>query len=250
MAIELRELTEGDKTTLKDFTSCVRTIYAGNPYYVRPLDFDVHDRLDHKKNPFFEHAQGTAWVAYQDGRAVGRITAQIDQEHLKRYRDDAGMFGFLDTVDDAGVAKALLDEATAWVKARGMKRLRGPLSLSINEETGCLVEGFDKPPMILMTYHNAYQGGLIEQAGFAKLKEFYAWKYDVGEVPSRAQKAHDEIAAMPEISTRQASPKHLLEDDVAHPDGHLQRDLERQLGLRAAHRQRARARWRRTRASS
>src|SRR5678815_2831154 len=64
----------------------------------------------------------------------------------------------------------------------------------------------------LMPYHHRYQGGLIEKAGFAKLKDFFAWKYDVGEVPARAQKAHDEIAAMPEVTTRTANPKKLLED--------------------------------------
>jgi hypothetical protein len=207
MAIEIRELKQGDKKTLRDFLDVVDGIFAGNPHYVRPLDFDVSDRLDHKKNPFFEHAEGTAWVAYQDGRPVGRITAQIDQEHLARHKDDAGMWGFFDTVDDPEVARALLAEAEKWLAAKGMKRSRGPMSLSINEEIGCLVEGFDDPPMVMMPYHTRYQAGLIEQAGYAKLKDVYSWKYDVGEVPPRAQKAHDEIAAMPEITTRQADPK-------------------------------------------
>ncbi len=212
MPIEIRELKAGAKHTLKDFLNVVDGIYKDSPYYVRPLDFDVSDRLDHKKNPFFEHADGTAWVAYQDGRPVGRITAQIDQEHLKLHKDDAGMFGFLDTTDDPEVAKALLAEAEAWVKARGMKRIRGPMSLSINEELGCLVEGFDDPPMAMMTYHNRYQGGLIEQAGYGKLKDVYSWKYDVGQVPPRAQKAHDEVAAMPEVTTRLANPKKLTDE--------------------------------------
>jgi hypothetical protein len=211
MAIEIRELS-GDKKTLKDFLNVVTTIYRDAPQYVRPLDFDVSDRLDKKKNPFFEHADGTAWVAYKDGRPVGRITAQIDQEHLKRYHDGAASFGFFDTIDDEEVARALLEEATRWAKAKGMKRLRGPLSLSANEELGCLVDGFDKPPMIMMPYHNPYQAGLIERSGFQKLKEFYAWKYDVGEVPPRAQKAHDEIAQMPEVTTRPANPKDFLHD--------------------------------------
>jgi hypothetical protein len=83
------------------------------------------------------------------------------------------------------------------------------MSLSINEEMGCLVEGFDDPPMALMTYHNRYQGGLIERAGYAKLKDVYSWKYDVGEVPPRAQRAHDEIAAMPEVTTRLADPSRM-----------------------------------------
>jgi len=212
MTIEIRELKAGDKKTLKDFLEVVETIYAGNPYYVRPLDFDVSDRLDKKKNPFFEHADGTAWVAYRDGKPVGRVTAQIDQAYLERYKDDTGMFGFLDTIDDAEAAKALLTEAEAWVRARGMKRIAGPMSLSMNEEAGCLVEGFDDPPMVMMNYHNTYQGGLIEQAGYAKIKDLYSWKYDIGKVPTRAQKAHDEIAAMPEVMTRTADPKRFLED--------------------------------------
>ncbi|MEO7330196.1 MAG: hypothetical protein ABI193_16595, partial [Minicystis sp.] len=118
MAIEIRELKQGDKKTLGDFLDVVDTIYKSSPVYVRPLDFDVSDRLDHKKNPFFEHAEGAAWVAYQDGKPVGRVTAQIDREHLKRYNDDAGMFGFLDTTDDPAVANALLAEAEGWLRAR------------------------------------------------------------------------------------------------------------------------------------
>ncbi len=212
MAIEIRELKQGDRKTLKHFLDVVDTVYERSPAYVRPLDFEVSDRLDHKKNPFFEHAEGTAWVAYQDNKPVGRITAQIDREHLKRYNDDAGMFGFLDTTDDPAVAKALLAEAEGWLRARKMKSIRGPLTLNINEETGCLIEGFDKPPTVMMPYHNAYQGGLIEGAGYAKLKDFYSWEYDVGQVPTRAQKAHAEIAAMPEVTTRCASTKDLLAD--------------------------------------
>ncbi|MCC6556547.1 MAG: hypothetical protein IT372_26610 [Polyangiaceae bacterium] len=212
MAIEIRELKAGDRKGLKDFLDVVDTIYAGDPCYVRPLDFDVADRLDKKKNPFFEHAEGTAWVAYRDGRPVGRITAQIDHEHLKRHHDDAGMFGFLDTIDDEEVARALLEEAARWVKARGMKRLRGPVSLSLNEEVGCLIEGFDHPPMIMMTYHRPYQGGLIERAGLAKAKDVYAWRYDVGEVPARAQKAHADVLAMPEVQTREADLKQIDRD--------------------------------------
>lgn len=211
MGIELRELSSG-KSVIKDFLNVVDDIYAGDPNYVRPLDFDVSDRLDPRKNPFFEHAEGTGWVAYRGGRPVGRVTAQIDREHLARHKDDAGFFGFLDTVDDAEVARALLARAEAWVKERGMKRLRGPFCLNINEETGCLVEGFDSPPNALMTYHRPYQGGLIEKAGFQKAKDFYSWGYEVGKVPARAQKAHDEIAAMPEIKVRPVNKKDLLAD--------------------------------------
>jgi hypothetical protein len=212
MAIEIVELRQGDKGLLRDFLNVVEHIYADDPSYVRPLDMEVTDRLDPRKNPALDHAEVAAWIAYRDGRAVGRITAQIDRAHLERHKDDAGFFGHFDTIDDPAVARTLLEVAAQWVKARGMKRLRGPFSLNINEDVGCLVDGFHTPPMVMMPHHRAYQGGLIEQAGLHKLKDFYAWDYDVGSVPQRAQKAHDEIAALPEVTVRVANPKKLLGD--------------------------------------
>lgn len=211
MAIEIRELG-GDKRRLRDFLDVVSDIYRADGNYVRPLDMEITDKLDAKKNPFFAHAEGTAWVAYKDGRPAGRITAQIDHEHIKHHDDGAGFFGYFDTIEDPEVAKALLEEASTWLRARGMKSIRGPFSLSINEELGCLVDGFDYPPMIMMPHHLPYQSRLIEQAGFAKLKDFYAWRYEVGEIPLRAQKAHDEIAALPEVTSREADPKDMLRD--------------------------------------
>lgn len=211
MPIELRELSSSKKVR-KDFLDVVDAVYAGDPNYIRPLDMMVGEQLDPKKNPFFEHAEAAGWVAYRDGKPVGRVTAQVDREHLQKHRDDAGFFGFFDTVDDAEVASVLLAEATSWVKSRGMKRLRGPFSLNINEECGCLVEGFDSPATVMMTYHRPYQGGLTEQAGFKKIKDLYSWGYEVGKVPVRAQKAYDDIAALPEVTSRPIDTKHMLRD--------------------------------------
>jgi hypothetical protein len=209
MAIEIRETKIGGK--LNDFLNVVDYIYRGDPNYVRPLDMETKDRLS-PKNPFFEHADGVIFTAYRNGWCVGRVTAQVDREHLARYNDDVGTFGFLDTIDDEDVAKALLDAASSWLRAKGMKRIRGPLSLSLNEEMGCLVDGFDTPPMIMMPHHRAYQGGLIEKAGFEKLKDAFAWRYQVGDLPPRARRAHDEIEAMPEVKSRHVDMKNLDAD--------------------------------------
>jgi hypothetical protein len=209
MSIQIREIPIGGD--VRPFLDVVDDIYRGDPNYVRPLDLMVKDVFS-RKNPFFEHAEGTCFVAYRDGRCVGRLTAQIDRSHLARHKDDAGFFGFIDTIDDSEVCKQLLDRAAQWLKARGMKRIRGPISLNINEELGCLVEGFDTPPMIMMAHHRPYQGKLIEQAGFAKLKDFYAWRYTVGDVPKRAERAHAEIAALPELTTRLLDVKRLDEE--------------------------------------
>ncbi|HWP07385.1 MAG TPA: hypothetical protein VNN72_16655, partial [Polyangiaceae bacterium] len=180
MSVEIREIPLGGK--LEPFLDVVNYIYRDDPNYVRPLDMDMKQRLS-RKNPLFEHAEGTLFTAHRNGYCVGRISAQIDRDHIARHKDDAGFFGFLDTIDDEEVASALLEAAAGWLRERGMKRMRGPISMSINEELGCLVEGFDTPPMILMQHHRPYQGGLIEKAGLAKLKDVYAWRYTVGDVP-------------------------------------------------------------------
>jgi len=115
-------------------------------------------------------------------------------------------------VDDAEVSGALLATARRWLKERGLQRIRGPLSLCINEESGCLVDGFDTPPMFLMPHHRPYQAGLIERDGLSKIRDLYAWRYDVGRVPSRAQRAHDAIAALPEVHTRPIDVSRFEED--------------------------------------
>jgi hypothetical protein len=206
MAVEIRETKIGGK--LNDFLNVVDYIYRGDPSYVRPLDMEMKDRLS-PKNPFFEHGEGVVLTAHRNGWCVGRVTAQIDREHLARYGDGVGSFGFIDTIDDEEVAKALLDAASAWLRARGMKRVRGPLSLSLNEEMGCLVDGFDTPPMIMMPHHRPYQGGLIEKAGFEKCKDAFAWRYTVGDLPPRVRKAHEELEALPEVKSRHVDMKNL-----------------------------------------
>jgi hypothetical protein len=204
MPVEIRKSPIG--ASLDHFLDVVDYIYRGDPNYVRPLDFDLKQRIS-LKNPFFDHAEAALFTAHRNGWCVGRCSAQIDREHLRLHNDDAGFFGFFDTIDDPEVATALLDAARQWLAIRGMKKMRGPFSFSINEEIGCLVDGFDTAPMVLMPHHRNYQGGLIEKAGLEKLKDLYAWRYTVGDVPNRARKAHDDIEAMPEVRARHAEMK-------------------------------------------
>ena len=208
--IEIRQTPMGGD--VRDFLDVVSYIYKDDKSFIRPLDQDLKDRLSPTKNPLFEHADGTIFTAYRNGKCVGRITATIDREHLARYNDATGFWGFFDTTDDEEVAKELLARAESWLRGKGMTRARGPMSMSVNEELGVLVDGFDHPPVFLMPHHLPYQSGLIEKAGYTKAKDFFAWRYEVGELNARTKRAHAEIKALPEVTSRELQPKHMERD--------------------------------------
>jgi hypothetical protein len=208
--VDIRQTPMGGR--VDDFLNVVDDIYRGDPNYVRPLDMELKDRLHPKKNPFFDHGEGAIFCAYRNGQCVGRLTAQIDHVHLERFKDGTGFFGFFDTIDDEEAARELLARAESWLRGKGMKHARGPLSLNINEELGCLVDGFETPPYLMMPHHRPYQAGLIEKAGYQKLKDVFAWKYTVGEPNARVKKAHADVLAMPEVTSRTLSLKNLSSD--------------------------------------
>lgn len=204
MSIEIREHIPGQD--LNDFLRVPRIVYADDPNWVQPLDFDMRQRLTPGKNPFFHRGELALFTAWKDGRLVGRISAQLDHEHLRRYEDRTGFFGFFDTVDDEEVGKALVDAAAKWLHRRGMRRMRGPLSLTMNDEVGVLIEGFDLPPMLMMNHHRTWQDRIALSTGLEKAKDFYAWRFDVGNIPPRALKAWQETKALPEVRLRSVDP--------------------------------------------
>src|ERR1700722_12404112 len=116
---------------------------AKDPKYIAPLMFERREALSRKINPFFEHADAQFWVATRDGRDVGRISAQIDHLAKTDPAAPAGYFGMIAAEDDPVVFQALFATAEAWLKARGRTQALGPFNLSINEEVGLLVDGFD-----------------------------------------------------------------------------------------------------------
>jgi hypothetical protein len=207
MSIEITEHRPG--RDIAPFVRFPHELFADEPAWVPPLDKFAYAQLTPKQNPFFDHADVALFTASRGGRVVGRISAQIDGEHQHKWQDGAGFFGFFDTIDDADVGVALMHKAEDWLRARGVQRMRGPFSLSINEEVGTLVDGFDAPPMVMMGHHKPYQGSIIEAAGLAKIKDLYAWRYDIGEVPARAQQARKLVEAMPEVKIRVIDPKRI-----------------------------------------
>jgi len=161
---------------LKRFIRVPARLYRADPNFVPPLEMERLDALRPGKNPYFEHAEAQFFLAVRDGRDVGRISAQID--HLVK---DAGLgfFGLIAAEDDARVFAALFAAAEEWLRARGRTRVQGPFSLSINEESGLLVDGFDTPPMVFMAHDPRYAGARIEALGYAKAKDLIAYMQEV-----------------------------------------------------------------------
>ena len=177
-------------------------LYEDDPNWVPPLLYLERQRFAPKTNPFLQHADHQLFLARRDGKVVGRISAQVDHEHNRFHQDRTGFFGFFESEDEPETARALLDAAEDWLRARDMEAVRGPLSFSINQEVGLLIDGFGMPPMIMTPHARPYYGPLIEEAGFHKVKDLYAWRYDTETVPPKARRAVDELRQRPDITIR------------------------------------------------
>ena len=171
---ELSILPVRNRQDLKRFIRVPWSIYAGDRYWVPPLLFERKEHLS-VKNPWFRHAKWQAWVAFRKGKPVGRISAQVDQLHLERFRDETGFFGFLEAIDDPAIFRLLLETACNWLRKQGIKRVRGPFNLSINDECGLLMEGFDTPPSVMMGHARPYYADRIEALGYSKVRDLLAY---------------------------------------------------------------------------
>ncbi|MFB6263822.1 MAG: hypothetical protein ABEL76_09405 [Bradymonadaceae bacterium] len=187
-------------------------LYADEPNYRAPPDLMRWDQLSPRSNPWFEHGEAQLFLARRGGELVGRISAQVDREHLKHHDDGAGFFGFFEVEDDREAAEGLLQKAEDWCRAQGMERIRGPFSLSINEESGLLVDGFEWPNYVMMPQGRRYYPDLVEGAGYEKAKDLYAWRFDRGEMPERVQYIAEDLAETPEIEIRSVDMDHLEQE--------------------------------------
>lgn len=162
------------------------------------------DAIDEKKNPFFEHAEVKFWIAYKDGKPVGRISAQIDELVEKYHGIKTGHYGYFDCIDDQDVANALFTIACKWLKQNGMVEVIGPFNLSINEETGMLVDGFDTPPRLLMGHARPYFEKLVNGSGFKKVKDTWAYTLDISKpiLPPVIQKLVDRAVEKGQVKFR------------------------------------------------
>lgn len=160
----------------RDWLRVPHVVFAGDPSWIAPLHMVEKQRISARHNPFFETGEAAFFVARRQGQVVGRISAQHSRRYLEHHRDATGQFGFFDCIDDVHVARALIDAAAAWLRACGLTRMIGPFNLSINEESGLLVEGFDHAPAIMTSHAPRYAGALLEGCDLRKAMDLLSYR--------------------------------------------------------------------------
>jgi len=155
------------------------SLYAGDPAWIPPLSALLRARLSPKKNPYFRHADMACFLAERGGRVVGRISAQVCQLVQQHHGQGTGHYGLFECENRQSTARALFDVAERWLKDRGMVRMLGPFDLSINDELGMLVDGYESPPFVMMGHHQDYYPPLLEDVGLDKEIDLHAFHLDI-----------------------------------------------------------------------
>jgi hypothetical protein len=212
----MAEITVRPVLTASDTKSFIRflwTIYKDYPAWVPPLTMDRKKLMDKKKNPFYQHSDAEFYLAESNGTIVGRIAAIVNHNHNKEHADKVGFFGFFECINNQQVANALFGKAKSYLQSKGMTAMRGPANPSVNDEYGLLVDGFDLSPVLLMTYNPPYYVNLIENYGFTKAKDLYAYELSQETVYSeKLERANSIVKKRQGLTIRSIDMKHFHDD--------------------------------------
>ncbi len=154
-------------------------LYRSEPHWRAPLRFERKEQFSTNKNPALTPITRQLFLAKIDDKIVGRIAAFVNKTHQNQYGDAAGHFGYFDCIKDADVGVALLGAAKDWLVSRQCKKMIGPAQWSVNEECGLLIDGFDTPPVVMMSYGRPDYQAMIETAGLEKAVDMYAYQADL-----------------------------------------------------------------------
>lgn len=175
-SIEVRPLA--NRRHLRDFINLPWRIYTSDPAWIPPLRLERRRHLS-PSNPFFQHGDWQAWLAYRNNIPVGRISAQVDELYRHRYGENTGHFGLLEAEADTAIFAALTHTAEQWLAQRHATHITGPFNLSVNQECGMLVEGFETPPVLMMPHGRNWYEPLLMEQGYTKVKDLLAYWVDV-----------------------------------------------------------------------
>jgi hypothetical protein len=166
------------KADRRAFVDFAWEVYKDDPAWVPPLKDEIHGLLDPKKNPWFEHGKAELWLAERGGKVVGRVSAQVDDLVQQHMAPGTGQWGMFEALEDKA-ATALIATAEEWLRGQGMTRALGPISISIWDEPGLLIQGFEQSPMVMMGHHRPEYRQWIEAAGYEKAKDLHTYELDI-----------------------------------------------------------------------
>jgi len=164
---------------IKTFIYFQWEVYKNDPLWVPPLLSERFEIMDPQRHPFYEHASVKSFLAWRGDKVVGRISAIVNHRHNEVWNDKVGFFGMYEVLEDPEASQALLETAEETLRAQGMTTSRGPANFSTNEEVGLLVDGWNGPPVIMLTYNPRYYVDYLEAAGYAKAMDLYAYTFDL-----------------------------------------------------------------------
>lgn len=200
-AVEVVEVESSSQ--LNTFIHYPNRLYKDDPNYVTPLTIERKEFFDPKKNPFFRIARTKLFLAMKGNEVVGRIATCVNFNHNDYHEEQVGAFGFFDCEDDYEVASTLLKVAMITLKREGMEKMRGPLNFSTNHECGMLVDGFDSPPVVMMTYNQPYLPKLLEKFGLKKAMDLLAFICrDDEPIPPRIARVSEKLMQRNSITIR------------------------------------------------
>jgi GNAT superfamily N-acetyltransferase len=180
-AVSVQVRAVSGRRDLTRFIDLPFALHANHPLWVPPLKLERRVFLNRRLNAFFSHGEAEYFLAWRDGRVVGRVSAQINHAFNDHQQKKWGWFGFVELEDDPEVAAALLAAAEEWLRARGMERMVGPADFTMNDESGILIEGFELRPMIRQPWHPPHYQARMEEAGLTKAMDLLMWNLEVSD---------------------------------------------------------------------
>lgn len=221
MSLDIRPIAF-TKSNIKKFVEFGNSLYKDNACYVPPLIFDEIDTFNPAKNPAFEFCEAQLFMAYRDGKPVGRIAAIINHRVNEKSGHKEARFGWIEFIDDAEVYDALMDAAEDWARSKGMTEMIGPMGFTDMDHEGMLTFGFDELGTIATIYNHAYYPVHMERRGYAKDVDWVEYRMTVPDkVPDKYLRIADIVRKKYGLQTLHFSKIKDLAAEFGHPLFHL-----------------------------
>lgn len=220
MPVEIRHVET--RRDLKAFIQFQLDLYRGNPYAIPPLFFDELNTLRKDRNPAFEFCEAEYWLAYKEGRVVGRIAGIYNRPYIEKWGMKNARFGWVDFVDDPEVSEALFRTVEDWARAKGMEGIIGPMGFTDADKEGMLIEGFEELGTMIMIYNYPYYQKHLERLGYAKDVDWLEFEVKVPEsVPEKALRVQELISKRSGVHLYEWKTQKELKEKFGKPLFHL-----------------------------